>query len=165
MSISIGKRVYESLSKMVSEGLASSYLYLAMSAVFKDMGLNGCAKWMRIQSDEERARAMIVYDHILLRGHKIKFLPLPAPKQDWRAPLHIFEEMMRHEQKSTASLMAVYDYAMSDKDCQTLNFIQGLIESQIKEESTAASLLDRLQKMQGTDLGVILFDKELGERT
>lgn len=164
MVASLGKRTYEVLNKQITEELTSSYLYMSMSAVLSDMGLEGCASWMMKQSEEEYQHAMKIFHHLLARGVKIKLLPIPASKQEWRAPLHIFEEMQRHEQKVTSLIYAIYEAAVADKDYASMTFIQWFINEQIEEEATANNLLDRLRKMQSSDLGVLMFDKELSQR-
>lgn len=164
MSVALGKRVYEILNKQITEELASSYLYLGMASVLSDMGLQGCSSWMIKQSEEEYEHAMKIYNHMLERGAKVKLLPITAPKQEWRAPLHIFEEMHRHEQKVTSLIHAIYEAALADKDYSTMSFIKWFIDEQVEEEATATDLLDRLRKMQGSELGVIMFDKELAQR-
>lgn len=164
MSVIIGKRTYEILNKQVTEEFASSYLYLSMASVLHDMGLEGCAHWMQIQAEEERAHAMKIFDHIIKRGTKVKLLPIQAAKQEWRAPLHIFEEMVRHEQRVTLLIFAIYEAAVADKDYATLSFIQWFIDEQVEEEATAKAILDKLKKMQSSEIGVMQFDAELGQR-
>lgn len=164
MSVIIGKRTYELLNKQVTEELASYYLYLGMSSILSDMGLEGCASWMRVQAEEERGHAMKIYDHIISRGVKVRLLPIPAPKQEWRAPLHIFEELVRHEQRVTSLIFAIYEAAMADKDYATSSFIQWFIDEQVEEENTAKNLLDKLKKMQSSEIGIMMFDSELGHR-
>lgn len=164
MSVALGKRTYEILNKQVTEEFASSYLYLGMASVLSDMGLDGCAHWMKLQAEEECTHAMRIFDHLIKRGVKVKLLPVQASKQEWRAPLHIFEEMARHEQRITLLMFAIYEAAIADKDYATLSFIQWFIDEQVEEEATAKSLLDRLRKMQSSELGVMQFDMELGQR-
>lgn len=164
MSVVIGKRTYDLLNKQVTEELMSYYLYLGMASILCDMGLEGCAHWMRIQAEEERGHAMKIYDHIISRGVKVKLLPIPAPKQEWRAPLHIFEELARHEQRVTLLIVAIYEAAMADKDYATMSFIQWFIDEQVEEENTAKNLLEKLKKMQSSEMGIMMFDSELGRR-
>ncbi|MCR5224844.1 MAG: ferritin [Alphaproteobacteria bacterium] len=164
MAISLGKRVAEILNRQITEEFSSSYLYMAMSAVLSDMGLEGCASWMMKQAEEEYRHGMKIFNHMLERGAKVKLLPIAASKQEWRAPLHIFEEMQRHEQKVTSLIHAIYEAAVADKDYSTMSFIQWFIDEQVEEESVATNLLDRLRKMQSSDLGVLMFDEELGKR-
>ncbi|MDR1334016.1 MAG: ferritin [Holosporaceae bacterium] len=164
MAVSIGKRSYEALNKQITEEFASGYLYIAMSSVFKDMGLDGCASWIMQQSQERCRDAMKIYDHMQQRSAKIKLLPIPAPKQEWRAPLHIFEEVMRNTQKNTQCISGIYELSMAEKDYQTQSFIMWFISKQVEEEAQISSILDRLRKMQSTELGVLIFDAELGKK-
>ena len=135
MMTSLGKRTYEVLNKQITEELASSYLYMSMSAVLSDMGLEGCASWMMKQAEEEYQHAMRIFHHLLVRGVKVKLLPIPASKQEWRAPLHIFEEMQRHEQKVTSLIYAIYEAAVADKDYASMAFIQWFIDDPIVHQT------------------------------
>jgi ferritin len=164
MGSSIGKVACEALNKQVNEELSSAYMYMAMASVLKDMGLDGCSGWMKLQAKGDCLNAVKVYDHLLERGAKIRLLPVSAPKQDWRAPLHIFEEAVRREQRVTSLVNSIYEAANGEKDFQTQCFISAFITEQIQEEAKVATLMDRLRKMQSTDLGVMIFDSELAKR-
>ena len=164
MSVLIGKRVYEILNKQITEELSSEYLYLAMSAVLADMGLDGCSHWMRLQADEEHKHAMKIFEHMIERGVKIKMLPITPPKQEWRAPLHIFDEMVRHEAHVTNLIFAIYESAIADKDYATMSFLKWFIDEQVEEEATAKTLLEKVKKMQSSEIGLMMFDNELGSR-
>lgn len=164
MVSNIGKRVFENLNKQVTDEMATAYTFLSMSGVFSDMGLNGCAKWTRSQFEEKINRSLEIFDHIILRGAKVKFLPIPAPKHDWRAPLHIFEEITRIEQRTTTAFAAMLDIAIAEKDHGSVNFIRKFVDRQVEKDAFATYLLDRLRKMQSTDLGVLMFDKELADK-
>jgi ferritin len=164
MAVSVGKRSYEALNKQITDEFAFGYLCIAMSSVFKDMGLSGCASWMMRQSHEKYRSAMKIYEHMQQRSTKIKLLPIAAPKQEWRAPLHIFEEMVRNTQRDTQAVSTIYELALAEKDYQTQSFIMGFIDKQVEEEALVAGILDRLRKMQSTELGVLMFDAELAKK-
>jgi ferritin len=164
MRVSLGKRVYEALNKQITEEFGSAYTYLSMSGVLNDMGLVGCSSWMKLQAKEECDHAIKMYNHLLERGAKVKLLPIPAPKQEWRAPLHIFEEVVRHEQKITALINGIYEVAIAEKDYPSQCFMTWFVNEQVEEEATAFELLDKLKKMQSTELGVMIFDAELAKR-
>jgi ferritin len=72
--------------------------------------------------------------------------------------------MQRHEQKVTGMINAIYESAIAEKDYQTQCFMSWFVMEQVEEEAVATSLLDRLRKMQSTDLGVLMFDAELAKR-
>jgi ferritin len=135
-----------------------------MSSVFNDMGLEGCASWIMARAKEKCQTAIEIYKYLQQRNAKIKLLPIAAPKQEWRAPLHIFEEILRGTQKNTTVINAVYEAAIAEKDYSSQSFILGLIDRQTNHESIVSGVLDRLRKMQTSDLGVLIFDSELGKK-
>jgi ferritin len=161
MAISLGKRVHEALTKFISDEFGVSYTYFSMYILLKDMGLAGCAAWVLVRSQEKIVNTVELCDYICYRGAKVRFQPLPAPKQDWRAPLHIFEEMMRLEQKGASVLAVIYESAIADKDYPSQNFLLELIVKQTKREMSLIKILERLRRMQSTDIGVLTFDSEL----
>jgi ferritin len=164
MITSVGKRVYEPLNKQITDEMQVAYLYFAISSVLSDMGLNGCATWARSQFRDRVARSEQIHDHMLARGAKAKLMPVQAPKQDWRAPLHIFEEVARIEQRATTAFYGMLDLAISEKDYATNNFLASFVDKQVENETFSTYLLDRLRKMQSTELGVIMFDTELAKK-
>ena len=164
MATSMSKRALEVLNKQIIEEFQSALVYLSMSGVFAGMGLNGCMQWARLQSQNSNTSALKIFDYIVERGMKVKLAQMQAPRQDWRAPLHVFEEILRFEQKATAAIYAILDICVADQDHATSIFIQPFIQQQVKKEATATFLLDRLRKMQSTELGVIMFDEHLDKK-
>lgn len=60
----IGKKMQEALNEQINAELYSAYLYLSMAAYFESVNLPGFANWMRIQTQEEVAHAMKIYDFV-----------------------------------------------------------------------------------------------------
>lgn len=164
MASNIGKRVLDGLNKQINDEMVSGYVYISMSTVFSDMGLNGCSKWARLRYNERMEDCMKIIDFISLRAAPVKFLPIPAPKRDWRAPLHIFEEVARVEQRTLLNFSSLVEIALADKDFSSFEFLQTFIKQQTEHDAFATYLLDRIRKMQSTDTGVLMFDKELGDK-
>jgi ferritin len=164
MGVSLGKRVYEALNKQIYEELNSAYLYIAMSGVFREMGLDGCADWIMLWAKGKRRNAIKIFEHMCKRGVKIKLLAIAAPKQDWRAPLHIFEEVFRHEQRITGMINSIYEFTVVEKDYQSQCFVSWLVDEQVEKEAAVSGLLNKLRKMQSTDLGVLIFDADLAKK-
>ena len=161
MATPIGKRVYEALNKEITEHFMSAYFFLGAAGIFKDMGLPGCAKWAVASYKELRATAIEMFQFLMRRKVKARFLPIPAPKQDWRAPLHIFEEASRQMQRATGSIYTIYEFTMAEKDYSSQIAFMKWIEAKIAMETQTTNLLERLRKMQTTDIGVFTFDGEL----
>ena len=161
MSVTIGKRAFESVLKYMVEEFINAYNYVAMSSVLKDMGLVNCSAWALKMSEDSRGIAMTVLHHLEDRGVRIKLPPITVGRQDWRAPLHIFEESYRQEQKLSGLIAVIYESAVADKDYITLAFIMSYFEKHSKLEQDVLWNLNRLRKMQTSDIGVFEFDAEL----
>ena len=139
----------------------SAYFFLGAAGILKDMGLPGCAKWAVNNYKEIRTTAMEMFQFLMRRKAKARFLPIPAPKQDWRAPLHIFEEASRQMQRATGSIYTIYEYTMAEKDYSSQIMFMKWIEAKTSLEMKTVNLLERLRKMQSTDMGVFSFDAEM----
>ena len=161
MSITLGKRSFESANKYMLREFTVSYNSLSMSCTLRNMGLVNCSDWCLKKSEDERLRAMKVFHHLEDRGIRFKLAPISPSRQDWRAPLHIFEEVYRQEQELSDLVSVVYESAVADKDYILQQFMMDFFENHLKSESKALNLLNRLRKMQSSDLGVFEFDAEL----
>ena len=161
MSITLGKRAFEAISRYMLREFTASYNFLAMSCTLRNMGLANCAEWCLGRSEDNRRRAMEVFHHLKNRGVKFKLAPIPVSRQDWRAPLHIFEEVYRQEQELSGMVSVVYESAVADKDYVMQQFVADFFEDHSKSELNAMNLLNRLRKMQSSDIGVFEFDAEL----
>ena len=161
MSITLGKRSFEAASRYMLREFTMSYNFLAMSCTLRNMGLINCADWCLEKSENNRLKAMEVFHHLENRGIKFKLAPIPASRQDWRAPLHIFEEIYRQEQELSGMISVVYESALADKDFIMQQFAMNFFEYHLKSELDALNLLNRLRKMQSSDIGVFEFDAEL----
>ncbi len=54
----------KALNDQINAELYSSYLYFAMAAYCRDVGLNGCARWMEAQALEECPDAVKFYHFV-----------------------------------------------------------------------------------------------------
>ncbi len=161
MSITLGKRSFESASKYMLKEFAVAYNCLAMSCTLRDMGLMNCADWVLVKSESNRQRALKVFHYFEDRSAKLKLAAIPVSRQDWRAPLHIFEEIYRNEQELSGLISMAYESALVDKDYITQKFIAEFFNNQLKAESVASNLLNKLRKMQSSDVEVFEFDRQL----
>lgn len=161
MAITMGRRAFEAGSKYILDEFTVSYTYLSMSCVFRDMGLGNCADWALKTSEDNRSRALAFLHHLEKRGVRIKLASIPVGRQDWRAPLHIFEEMYRLEQKLTDLLSTVLESAIADKDYISQQFVMNFFEVHLQSEYRVMSLLNRLRKMQASESDIFKFDEEI----
>ena len=56
--------VQEALNNQINGEIASTYLYLSMTAYFESKNFHGMAKWMEFQAREEWGHAMKIFGHV-----------------------------------------------------------------------------------------------------
>ena len=158
------KAVEAAINKQIAMEFHAAHLYLSMSAWLEEKNLPGFAKWMRIQSDEERGHAMRLYDYLIEAGGRVRLEGLDAPPTDFESPLAIVEGSLAHEKKVTTAIRKLYELAEKDKDYATQLMLQWFITEQLEEEKQAQDVIARL-KMAGDSSAALLFiDSQLGSR-
>jgi len=160
----ITQAMQDALNDQINKELFSSYLYLSMAAYFEDRNLPGFASWLRLQADEERAHGMKIYDHLLERGGKVELKAIDAPKTAWKSTLEVFEEVAAHEAKVTASIYALYELALKEKDYPAQVMLQWFISEQVEEEKNAAEILTQVRLIEERGTAVLMLDHRLGKR-
>ncbi len=157
-------KVLEAINEQVKYELYSSYLYLSMSAYFKDMGLSGFANWMRVQAKEEVTHAMKMYDYVQTRKGKIELLPIDAPPKTWKSPLDVLKAGLKHEEDVTARINKLVDLAVSNKDHASNNFLKWFVDEQVEEEDNFNDLVDKLTLIKNDANALLMMDKDLAAR-
>ena len=160
----IGKPMQDALNEQINKELFSSYLYLSMAAYFEEKNLSGFGNWMRVQADEEREHAMKFYNFILETGGKVELKAIEAPKTEWNSNLEVAEEVAAHEAKVTASIYALYELALKEKDYPAQVMLQWFISEQVEEEKNAAEIVANLKMIEERGTAVLMLDKQLGKR-
>lgn len=157
----LSKKMEDALNKQVNAELWSAYLYLAMSAYFKNKNLNGFANWMRVQYQEETTHALKIFDFINERGGNAKLEAIAKVEQTWKDPITIFEVTLAHEKKVTSLINNLVDISLQEKDHATGNMLQWFVAEQVEEEANAEEILQQLKMINGKGEGLFMIDKEL----
>ena len=160
----IGKAMQDAMNEQINKELFSSYLYLSMAAYFEERNLPGFGHWMRLQEAEERVHAMKLYDYILERGGKVTLKGIDAPKTEWKSNLEVAEEVAAHEAKVTASIHALYELALKEKDYPSQVMLQWFITEQVEEEKNAAEIVANLKLIEERGTAVMMLDHRLAKR-
>ena len=160
----ISKAMQDAINDQIQKELFSSYLYLSMAAYFENMNLPGFAKWMRVQEGEEREHGMKFYDFLVDRGGRVQLKAIEAPSTDWKSSMEVFKEVQAHEAKVTASINALYELALKEKDYPAQVLLQWYITEQVEEEKNAAEIIAMLELIDAKGTAVLMLDKQLGKR-
>jgi len=160
----IKKVIEDAINQQIVREMYSSNLYLAMSAYFASINLNGFSNWMHVQAEEEMMHALKFFDYLIDRGGKVKIGQIAAPPSEWESPLAAFEDALRHEQLVTGWINDLADLAFNEKDHATSSMLQWFIDEQVEEEATTSEIVERL-KLIGDSKGALFFlDNELKQR-
>ncbi len=161
----IGQKMQDAMNEQINKEFFSSYLYLSMAAYFEDKNLTGFAHWMRLQADEEREHAMKFYNFILDAGGRVYLKAIDAPAATWKSNLEVAEQVAEHETKVTASIHALYELALQEKDYAAQVMLQWFIAEQVEEEKNAADLVAKLRLIEERGTAVLMLDHRLSKRS
>jgi len=126
--------------------------------------LEGFAKWMKIQAQEELEHAMKFFDFINERGGKVVLEKLDKPKTDWKSPLEAFEDAYEHEKFISKNIHDIYKLAEKLNDYPTKVFLHWFIDEQVEEEDQTLKIVEILRKI-GKSAGALYhLDHRLSKR-
>ena len=160
----ISKRIEEELNKQINAEFYSSYLYLSMAAWFDSQNLAGFSNWMNIQAQEEWAHGLKIFNFVNERGGKVTLDKIDAPETEWKDIIHVYEEVLAHEQKVTGLINKLSDVAIEESDHATKNFLQWFVDEQVEEEASVDNVLQQLKMIEGKGTGLFLLDREMQTR-
>lgn len=161
----ISEKLEQAFNDQINKEFYSEYLYLSMLAYFERLNLKGFVNWMTVQIQEEHAHAMGMFAYIHNRGGKVELEAIAKPQVDWNSPLHVFEEVLKHEEFVTSRINALMDVAEEVKDRAAISFLNWYLKEQVEEESNVGSVLATLKLIKDDPKALLMLDKELATRT
>jgi ferritin len=160
----LSPKLQEAFGKQINAELFSSYLYLSMAAYFEAEDLKGMAHWMQIQSGEEKAHAMRIFDFVNDRSGRVTLGQIDAPKTEWKSPLEAFEDAYKHEQKITGMIGDLFNLAAAERDGASHDFLEWFCREQVEEEANSQLIVAQLKLVGDSGLGRYMLDQQLGQR-
>ncbi len=160
----IGEEVTAALNLQMNREFYNARLYLSMAAYFHSIYLEGAARWMEVQAQEETGHALRLYQHLRERGARILLAAIDAPPTSWDSPLAAFEAAYQHECRVTREFDEHVELAHAEKDNATLNFLQWFVKEQVEEEASVDAVVQKLKMIGDHASGLLMLDRALGER-
>ena len=160
----IDKKIEKQFNEQIKHEAESAYLYFGMSAWFQNNSLDGMAQWMRAQAVEEMGHAQRFMNHILDRGGKVTLQPLGIEKTEWKSALEAFQDALEHEKFITAKINDLVELSYEVKDRAARTFLEWFVNEQVEEEANASKVVDNLSLVGDNGHGVLMIDRELGQR-
>jgi ferritin len=160
----LSKLLQDAMNEQINLELFSAYTYLSMAAHFEGENLGGFSNWMRVQYQEETGHAMKFFKYVYDRGGKVILKTIQQPSTKFKAPLDIFNIVLEHEQKVTASINKLYELTVKEKDYASQSFLQWFINEQVEEEKNALDIINMLEMIGTTPISLMMADRQLGAR-
>ncbi len=139
----------------------SSQIYLAMASWAENQGFEGIATFMYNQSDEERMHMLKLIKYINQRGGEAEIPQVEKPSLDHTSFKTLFTQLFEHEVFVSQSINELVHISLQEKDYATHNFLQWYVAEQIEEESTARTILDKINLIGDDKGGLYLFDTDM----
>ena len=156
--------VLEAINQQVTNEFDASFSYLAMAGWCEHNNYTGAAAWLRLQSAEEHAHGMRLFNFLLARNHQAKLLGMQAPRADFASLLEVFEQALAQERSVSAQIDRLYELAFSEKVFAAMAELQWFITEQVEEEKTVREIVSKLRMVSHDPASVLDLDRELGTR-
>jgi ferritin len=160
----LNEAMQQAVNDQINNELFAMYSYLAMSAYCEHKQFRGCARWMRLQSDEEKVHAMRLYDFLIARQGRVKLRPISEPQFDFASVPDVFQKAFEQEQKVTQQINSLYEMAFNEKAFAALVELEWFINEQVEEEKTARDIVYKFQLVKNDPAALLDLDRELGSR-
>jgi ferritin len=160
----ISEKLLNAINDQIEHELFSSNLYLQMAAYFEAQNLPGFAKWMSVQSEEERGHALKFIEYLNDVGAKAKIHAISEPPSEWTGALDVFEHVLTHEQKVTSLIHTLYEIALQEKDYAAQSMLKWFIDEQVEEEKNATLIVEQLKMLTDQRAIVLHLDHRFGKR-
>lgn len=157
----ISERILNIINDQINREFYSGYLYLSISAYFRENGLFGFAHRTKEQAAEEMEHGMKLYEFVIDRNGRVELKKIDSPVFETGNPLEIYEKIYEHEKSITEAIMDVARFAEEECDRTTLSFIDWYINEQIEEEKNALDIVKRLKAFGDEKSSLFLMDNEL----
>lgn len=141
----LSRKLSDALNEQITAEMWSANLYMSMYTHFVVLGLDGCACWMRKQSEEELDHAYRLINYSLKRGGQVTISPLNSVPTAWGSPLEIFQHVYKHETYISERIDKLVDLAIEEKDKATQEFLGCFVREQVEEEATAKHIAEKLK--------------------
>jgi ferritin len=158
------KAVHEALNDQIRLEFSSAYVYLAMSAHCESANLPGIAKWLRIQWEEELEHGMKLFHYVHERGGQVTLQSIEKPPTKWKSPADVFDHVLAHEQKVSASIHRLFEVATKERDYPTQVMLQWFIKEQVEEEKNAREIVELMKLAGSSGPSLLMLDRQLGAR-
>ena len=157
--------VLSAINEQINSEFGASYTYLAMAAFCEQQKFLGAAKWLRLQSDEERQHGLKLFNFVLARDGKVDLHTIEQPKVGFESLGAVFEQALANEQRVTTEINALYELCFKEKAFAEMTELQWFLTEQVEEEKTAREIVAKFRLVKDDPAAILDLDRELGARS
>ncbi|MBP7679891.1 MAG: ferritin [Saprospiraceae bacterium] len=159
----LSKNVEQVLNEQIGLEAYASFLYLAMASWCDQQGLEGCAAFMRRQTDEERVHMLKIFDYVIEMDGKAVTPSVQQPPLKFQSIQKMFQDVYEHEQRVTQAIYKIVDLCNNENDYATLNFLQWYVSEQREEEALMRKIIDKIKIIGEGPQHLYFIDKEVSK--
>ena len=157
----LSDKMLEMLNDQIGFEFYSSNIYLQMSSWCTSQGLDGCAGFFRMHSQEELLHMFKIFDYVNDHGAMAIIPALKKPQDEYDSIAHIFDDALDHEHEVTRRINDLVAVTFEEKDFATFNFLQWFVAEQREEETLFVRILDVVKITGGEGRGLYFLDREI----
>jgi len=157
--------VFTAINEQINSEFEASYTYLAMAGFCDRQKFLGAAKWLRMQSEEERLHGLKLFDFVLARDGAVDLKAIDQPKGSFDSLAAVFEQALSHEQRVTQDINALYELCFREKAFAEMTELQWFLTEQVEEEKIAREIVAKFRLVKNDPAAILDLDRELGART
>lgn len=161
----MNETVFRAINEQINSEFKASYTYLAMAAFCERQKFLGAAKWLRVQSEEERQHGLKLFDFVLARDGNVELKTIDQPKTSFDSLPAVFEQALEHEQNVTIQISSLYELCFKEKAFAEMTELQWFLTEQVEEEKVAREIVAKFRLVKNDPAAILDMDRELGSRT
>lgn len=157
----LSQAMTDRLNQQINLEMASSHLYLQMSAWCAYQSLDGCATFLHQHASEEMMHMHRLLAYVQETGALAILGSMEAPPTEFTSLTELFEKVYAHEQFITQNINDLVHLATIEPDYSTLQFLQWYVAEQHQEEFLFKGILDKIKLIGTEGQGLFFIDREL----
>lgn len=157
-------KVLGAINQQIGAEFSASFSYLAMAAWCEHHQYTGAGHWFRLQSREEHAHAMRLFDFAIARHHPVHLGAIAEPRREFGSLLEVFETAQAQERMVSAQIDSLYEMAFNEKVFAAMAELQWFITEQVEEEKSVREIVAKLKMVSDDPASILDLDRELGAR-
>jgi len=161
----VNATVLGAINEQINSEFTASYRYLAMAGFCDRQRFVGAAKWLRLQSEEERLHGLKLFDFVLARDGAVELKAIEKPDITFSGLVAVFEQALVHEQQVTLKINALYELCFREKGFAEMTELQWFLTEQVEEEKVAREIVAKFHLVNNDPAAILDIDRELGART